>query len=98
MAAGMARRKVIGGLASASLLGLQNKLWAAASSEPNMPLADRLAAYADDLRFQDLDADTVEQVKAHLIDTLAAVSPPSTNASSASAAMSRRRSPGDPRR
>src|SRR5215475_2704643 len=34
------------------------------------PLADRLAAYADRLRYDDLDAATVERVKSHLIDTL----------------------------
>jgi 2-methylcitrate dehydratase len=71
MAAGMARRNVVGGLATASLLGLPNKLWAEIQPKQSTPLADRLAAYAYDLRFQDLDADTVEQVKAHLIDTLA---------------------------
>jgi 2-methylcitrate dehydratase len=34
------------------------------------PLADRLAAYAHGLRYDDLDAATVERVKAHIIDTL----------------------------
>jgi 2-methylcitrate dehydratase len=34
------------------------------------PLADRLAAYADRLRYDDLDAATVERVKSHVIDTL----------------------------
>jgi 2-methylcitrate dehydratase len=34
------------------------------------PLAERLADYADRLRFDDLDAATVERVKAHVIDTL----------------------------
>ena len=34
------------------------------------PLADRLAAYADSLRYDDLDAATVERVKSHVIDTL----------------------------
>ena len=34
------------------------------------PLAERLAAYADGLSYDDLDAVTIERVKAHLIDTL----------------------------
>ena len=34
------------------------------------PLADRLADYADSLRYDDLDAATVERVKSHVIDTL----------------------------
>ncbi len=55
MAAGMASRNVVGGPASAGLLCLQSKLWAA-PSEPTTPLAGRLAAHADDLRFQGLDA------------------------------------------
>ena len=34
------------------------------------PLAERLALYVDSLRYDDLDAATIEQVKSHLIDTL----------------------------
>jgi 2-methylcitrate dehydratase len=34
------------------------------------PLAERLAAYADRLRYDDLGAATIERVKAHLIDTI----------------------------
>jgi len=34
------------------------------------PLAARLAAYADGLRYDDLDAATIERVKVHLIDAL----------------------------
>src|SRR5512146_13060 len=34
------------------------------------PLAERLAVYAHDLRFEDLDAATVERVKTHVIDTI----------------------------
>ena len=34
------------------------------------PLAERLAAYADRLRYDDLDAATIERVKAHVIDAL----------------------------
>ena len=33
-------------------------------------LAERLAAYAHDLRYEELDADTIERVKSHVIDTL----------------------------
>ncbi len=34
------------------------------------PLAERLAAYAHDLRYEDLDAATIERVKTHVIDTI----------------------------
>src|SRR6266404_5464954 len=34
------------------------------------PLAERLAAYAHGLRYDDLDAATIERVKSHVIDTL----------------------------
>ena len=34
------------------------------------PLAERLSAYANGLHYDDLDAATIERVKAHLIDTL----------------------------
>jgi 2-methylcitrate dehydratase len=34
------------------------------------PLANRLAAYADRLRYEDLDAATIERVKSHVIDTI----------------------------
>lgn len=37
---------------------------------PTRALAERLATYADSLRYEDLDAATVEAVKTHLIDTL----------------------------
>jgi 2-methylcitrate dehydratase len=33
-------------------------------------LAERLAAYAASLRYEDLDAATIERVKAHVIDAL----------------------------
>jgi 2-methylcitrate dehydratase len=40
-------------------------------SEPAArPLADRLAAYADKLRYDDIDAATIERVKTHVIDTI----------------------------
>jgi 2-methylcitrate dehydratase len=37
---------------------------------PTIPLAERLAAYADALGYDDLDAAAVERVKAHLVDTI----------------------------
>jgi 2-methylcitrate dehydratase len=40
------------------------------SGQPNRPLAERLAAYADRLRYDELDAATIERVKSHVIDTL----------------------------
>jgi len=33
-------------------------------------LAERLAAYAHELRYEDLDAETIERVKSHIIDSL----------------------------
>lgn len=40
-------------------------------SEPFVrPLAERLAAYADGLRYEDIDAVTIERVKTHVIDTI----------------------------
>ena len=39
-------------------------------SRPVRPLAERLAAYADGLRYDDLDAATIERVKTHVIDTI----------------------------
>src|SRR5262249_2715678 len=42
----------------------------AASEERERPLADRLAAYAHGLRYEDLDGATIERVKTHVIDTI----------------------------
>ena len=40
-------------------------------SEPSVrPLAERLAAYAYGLRYEDLDDATIERVKTHVIDTI----------------------------
>jgi 2-methylcitrate dehydratase len=40
-------------------------------SEPGKrPLAERLAAYAYRLRYEDFDAATIERVKTHVIDTI----------------------------
>jgi 2-methylcitrate dehydratase len=41
-----------------------------ATSSPRRSLAARLAAYADGLRYHDLDDATVESVKVHIIDAL----------------------------
>jgi 2-methylcitrate dehydratase len=43
---------------------------AAASQGREPPLAERLAAYAHDLRYEDLDAATIERVKTIVIDTI----------------------------
>jgi 2-methylcitrate dehydratase len=48
----------------------QATLGQAAFAQATRPLAERLADYADRLRFDDLDAATIERVKAHVIDTL----------------------------
>jgi 2-methylcitrate dehydratase len=40
------------------------------SEQPVRPLAERLAAYADRLRYDDIDAATIERVKTHVIDTI----------------------------
>jgi 2-methylcitrate dehydratase len=57
-------------LARMGALGFGSLASPAATAAPIHPLADRLAAYADRLRYSDLDAATVEAVKSHLIDTL----------------------------
>ena len=60
-------------MAAFGLWGLAPRLRAAesaASKSPARPLADRLAAYADGLRYDDLDAATIERVKSHFIDTI----------------------------
>jgi 2-methylcitrate dehydratase len=41
-----------------------------ARAEGARPLAERLAEYAERLRFEDIDAATVERVKSHVIDTI----------------------------
>src|SRR5258708_24516553 len=67
------RRRVIAGMAAFGLWGLARRLPAAESTpskSPGGPLADRLAAYADGLRYHDLDAATIERVKSHFIRTI----------------------------
>jgi len=61
----ISRRKLIVGTAALGLHGLTSRAQAA-----DRPLADRLAAYADRLSYDDLDAATIERVKSHVIDAL----------------------------
>jgi 2-methylcitrate dehydratase len=48
----------------------QNQSTQPPSAQPVRPLAERLAAYADGLRYEDIDAATIERVKTHVIDTI----------------------------
>jgi len=69
----MSRRRAIAGTVALSLGGLmprRTQAAAEAADPPVHPLADRLAAYAAELRFEDLDAAAVERVKTHVIDTV----------------------------
>ena len=68
----ISRRSVVAGMAALGMCGPTPRAWAAApgASQPVRPLAERLAAYANELRYDDLDAATIEAVKIHLIDTL----------------------------
>ncbi|MDE3749617.1 MmgE/PrpD family protein [Methylobacterium radiotolerans] len=61
------RRQAAAWLAAAASLAAAP---ARAASGDGPPLADRLAAYAHALRFEDLDTATVETAKVHLIDAL----------------------------
>src|SRR3981081_4356118 len=63
------RRYVMAGMAALGFGGLAPRATAALEA-PVRPLAERLAAYADGLRYSDIDAATIEAVKSHLIDTL----------------------------
>src|SRR3989441_9314251 len=60
------RRSIVAGIAALGVHSCARKLRAAETR----PLAERLAAYAAALRYEDLDAATVERVKSHVIDTL----------------------------
>jgi 2-methylcitrate dehydratase len=72
----LARRAVLRLAASAAALPAASKIAGAQDrpkqpSQPSIrPLAERLAGYADRLRYEDIDAATVERVKTHLIDTI----------------------------
>jgi 2-methylcitrate dehydratase len=67
------RRHVVAGLAAIGLSGLSSRARAAEEGSPEQPgrsLAERLAAYASGLGYDDLDAATVERIKIHVIDTI----------------------------
>src|SRR5271154_6498817 len=68
------RRRFLHLAASATVLPIASQIVRAENPTTAMlkpePLAARLAAYADSLRYDDLDNATVEQVKVHLIDSL----------------------------
>ncbi len=62
------RRQFLHLASGAALLPIASQI--ARAENAAAPLAERLAAYADGLRYDDLDAETVEAVKVHLIDSL----------------------------
>src|SRR5580704_5098411 len=52
------------------IAGAQNQSTQPPSAQPVRPLAERLAAYADGLRYDHIDEAAVERVKTHVIDTI----------------------------
>jgi len=56
--------------AASRIAGAQDRPKQQPPGQSIAPLAERLAAYADRLRFEDIDAATIERVKTHLIDTI----------------------------
>ncbi len=62
----ISRRNIVAGIAALGIYGFARNARAAETR----PLAERLAAYAAVLRYEDLDAATIERVKSHVIDTL----------------------------
>lgn len=56
--------------ASSPMAGAQTDMTLTESEKTVRPLAERLAAYTEGLRYEDLDAETIERVKSHVIDTL----------------------------
>jgi 2-methylcitrate dehydratase len=69
------RRNVVLGSATLGLSALARPRVARAaeaawSEQPAHPLAERLAAYADGLRYTDIDPATIEAVKTHFVDTM----------------------------
>ena len=69
----LSRRGALAGIAATGLLGVAPRVTAAVAAPATpaaRPLAEQLAAYADGLRFEDLDPTTVERVKTHVIDTI----------------------------
>jgi hypothetical protein len=91
----LARRAVLRLAAGAAALPAARM--AAAQDRPKQPplgqsvapLAARLAGYADRLRYEDIDAATIERVKTHLIDTIGSASAPLTKGRSVFAVTSR---------
>src|SRR5271167_462444 len=72
----LARRAVLHLAAGAAALPAASRM-AGAQDRPKppsersiAPLAERLAGYADRLRYEDIDAATIERVKTHFIDTI----------------------------
>jgi 2-methylcitrate dehydratase len=64
------RREFLEFLGFAAGAGLLAAAPRAGFAQAAHPLAERLADYADHLRYDDLDAATIERVKVHCIDTL----------------------------
>jgi 2-methylcitrate dehydratase len=62
----ISRRSLVAGIAALGVHGLARN----ARGAETRPLAERLASYAAALRYEDLDAATIERVKSHVIDTL----------------------------
>ena len=62
----ISRRSIVAGIGALGVHGLTRTVRAAETR----PLAERLAAYSAALRYDDLDAPTIERVKAHVIDTI----------------------------
>ncbi len=62
----ISRRGAIAGIAALGVHGLARN----ARASETRPLAERMAEYAAALRFEDLDAETIERVKSHVIDAL----------------------------
>src|SRR6516162_1223221 len=54
---------------AATLPAVSRMAWAQ-SGPAARPLAERLAAYVDGLRYEDIDSATVERVKTHVIDVI----------------------------
>jgi 2-methylcitrate dehydratase len=70
MARTLSRRGALAGIGAAGLLGVAPRAAAAGAASTVRPLAEQLAAYADSLRFEDLDPATIERVKTHVVDTI----------------------------
>src|SRR3984893_6519209 len=62
----ISRRSIVAGIAALGVYGLARNARAAETR----PLAERMAVYAAALRYEDLDAATIERVKSHVIDVL----------------------------